>query len=221
MSEPKTADVMCRRVVTAALDSSFKELVGLMIAHEVTAIPVVDSAGRPVGVVSEEDLAAKLEFRGGAENVSVLAGTHTRVRWHKSSATVAADLMTTPVATVTEGVNLCAALRLLAGEHASVLCVVNGAGTLVGVLTGRDALRLFLRGDAAIRADLERHLLPASTTVRRVAVHVSGGVVTLDGTLGLHSATERAEWIARGVPGVIAVRNRLSFDVDDLMITGL
>ncbi|MDX8141471.1 CBS domain-containing protein [Lentzea sp. NBC_00516] len=220
MSEPKTADVMCRRVVTAALDSPFKELVGLMIVHEVTAIPVVDSAGHPVGVVSEEDLAAKLEFRGGAENPPVLAGAHRRVRWHKSSATVAADLMTTPVATVTEGLSLCAALRLLAGEHASLLCVVNGAGTLVGVLTGRDALRLFLRGDDEIRADLERHL-PASTRVHGVTVHVSGGVVTLDGTLSLHSATERAEWIARGVPGVITVRNRLSFDVDDLMITGL
>ncbi len=220
MTEPKTADVMCRRVVTAALDTSFKELVGMMIAHEVTAIPVVDSAGRPVGVVSEEDLAAKLEFHGGAEK-PMLAGRHTRVRWHKSSATVAADLMTTPVATVTERVDLRAALRLLADEHASLLCVVNGAGTLVGVLTGRAALRLFLRGDDVIRADLERHLLPASTAGHGVTVHVSGGVVTLDGTLSLHSATERAEWIACGVPGVIAVRNRLSFDVDDLMITGL
>lgn len=215
MGEPKTADVMCRRVVTAALDSPFKELVGLMIAHEVSAIPVVDQAGRPVGVVSEEDLATKLEFHGGAENPPVLAGTHRRARWHKSSATVAADLMTTPVATVTEGVKLCAALRLLAGEHASVLCVVNDAGTLVGVLNRRDALRLYLRGDDAIRADLERRLR------HRVTVRVSGGVVTLDGTLSLHSATERAGWIARGVAGVIAVRNRLSFDVDDLMITGL
>lgn len=221
MTEPKTADVMCRRVVTAALDTSYKELVGMMIAHEVNAIPVVDSAGRPVGAVSEEDLATKLEFHGGAASPPVLGGVHTRARWHKSSATVAADLMTTPAAIVTEGVDLCAALRLLAAERASVLCVVNGAGTLVGVLTRRDALRLYLRGDDAIRADLERQLLPASTRVHRLAVRVSGGLVTLDGALCLRSATERAEWIARTVPGVIAVRNELSFDVDDLMITGL
>ncbi|SFR01936.1 CBS domain-containing protein [Lentzea waywayandensis] len=220
MSEPKTADVMCRRVVTAAVDTSFKELVGAMIAHEVSAIPVVDSAGRPVGVVSEEDLSTKLEFHGGAANPPVLGGRHARARWHKSSATVAADLMTAAV-TVTEGVDLRAALRLLADERANVLCVVNGAGTLVGVLTRRDPLRLFLRGDDSIRADLERHLLPASATVHRVTVHVSDGMVTLDGALCLHSATERAGWIARGVPGVIAVCNNLSFDVDDLMITGL
>jgi len=220
MSEPKTADVMCRRVVTAALDTSFRELVGTMIAHEVSAIPVVDSAGHPVGVVTEEDLATKLEFHGGAANPPLLGGTHARVRWHKSSATVAADLMT-PAKTVMEGVDLCAALRRLAGEQASVLCVVNGAGTLVGVLARSDALRLFLRGDDAIRADLERRLCPVSATVNRIAVRVSGGAVTLAGALSLHSTTERAEWIARGVPGVIEVHNNLSFDVDDLMITGL
>ena len=99
--------------------------------------------------------------------------------------------------------------------------MVNCSGTLVGILTRRDALRLFLRGDDAIRTDLERQLLPASSTVHRVAVRVSSGLVTLDGSLCLRSATERAEWIARAVPGVIAVRNRLTFDVDDLMITGL
>ncbi|WP_143467259.1 BON domain-containing protein, partial [Lentzea kentuckyensis] len=178
------------------------------------------STGRPVGVVTEGDLAAKLEFHGGAANPPVLGGTRARTRWHKSSATVAADLMA-PATTVAEGVNLRVALRRLAGEQASVLCVVNGAGTLVGVLARRGALRLFLRGDDAIRADLERQLCPVSATVNRIAVRVSGGVVTLDGTLSLHSATERAGWIARGVPGVIAVHNNLSFDVDDLMITGL
>ena len=220
MAEPRTADVMCRRVVTAAPDATFKELVGTMIVHEVNTIPVVDSAGRPVGMVTEEDLATKLEFRGGATNPPVLGGAHTRSRWHKSSATVAAELMT-PVVTVAEDADLRAALRLLAGARVGRLCVVNHAGTLVGVLGRLDALRLFLRGDNAIRADLEQQLGSTSTSEHRVTVHVIDGVVTLDGVLCLHSATQRAEWIARGVPGVIAVRNNLSFDVDDLMITGL
>lgn len=220
MAEPKTADVMCRKVFTAARDTAFKELVGAMIVHEVSMIPVVDAAGRPVGVVTEEDLATKLEFQGGADNPPVLAGKHTRARWRKASATVAAELMT-PAVAVAENIDLRAALRLLASVRAGRLCVVNDAGTLVGVLGRCDALRLFLRGDDAIRADLEQQLRPASTYAHRVTVRVNDGMVTLDGALCLHSATQRAEWIARGVPGVIAVRNNLSFDVDDLMITGL
>ncbi|GGU15864.1 CBS domain-containing protein [Lentzea flava] len=220
MTEPRTGDVMCRRVVTAVRDTTFKELVGTMIVHEVSTIPVVDAAGRPVGMVTEEDLATKLEFRGGAENPPVLGGAQMRARWHKSSATVAAELMTAAV-TVAENAALRAALRLLAGVRAGRLCVVNSSGTLVGVLGRHDALRLFLRGDEAIRDDLEQRLLPASTRAHRVAVRVIDGVATLQGTLCLRSATQRAEWIARGVPGVISVRNELSFDVDDLMITGL
>jgi CBS domain-containing protein len=220
VAEPKTADVMCRRVVTAARDTTFKELVGMMIVYELSTIPVVDSAGRPIGMVAAEDLTTKLEFHCGAENPPVLSGTHARTRWHKSSATVAAELMT-PAVAVAENVDLRAALRLLAGKRAGGLCVVNGAGTLVGILAQHDALRLFLRGDDAIRADLELQLLPASTSEHRVRVRVIDGAVTLEGTLCLHSATQRAEWIARGVPGVISVRNNLAFDVDDLMITGL
>lgn len=217
MSELTTADVMCRKVITAAPDTSFKELVGIMLAYDVGVIPVVDLGGRPLGVVSEPDLASKLEFCGGTANLPVLGGMRRRSRWRKSSATVAADLMSAPAVTVTDGVALGVALRLLGNDETSLLCVVNGAGTLVGVLTRRDTLRLFLRGDDAIRNDLERRLCASFG----VGIQVVGGVVTLDGALNLRSATERAEWIARGVPGVISVRNNLSFDVDDLMITGL
>jgi osmotically-inducible protein OsmY len=52
-------------------------------------------------------------------------------------------------------------------------------------------------------------------------VHVTGGIVTLDGTLTLHSTVQRAGDAAHHVPGVVAVRNNLRYDIDDLMITGL
>ena len=57
----------------------------------------------------------------------------------------------------------------------------------------------------------------------RVTVRVVDGIVTLEGTLTLHSAVERAIGNACQVPGVVAVRSTLRFDVDvdDLMITGL
>ncbi|MFJ8962704.1 CBS domain-containing protein [Lentzea sp. NPDC102401] len=221
MTEPTTADVMSRRVLAAAPDMPFRELVGAMIAADVSVVPVIDAVGRPVGLVSEVDLAAKLEFHGGAESPPILAGAHARSRWHKAFGCCAADLMTAPAVMVAEDMPLCLALRVLAGERMDALCVVNDRGTLVGLLTRRDALRLFLRGDDAIRGDLERQLFGAAPTKHRVVVRVAGGVVTLDGALCLRSATERAEWIAHGVAGVIAVRNNLSFDVDDLMITGL
>ncbi|GLZ27892.1 hypothetical protein Lesp02_00820 [Lentzea sp. NBRC 105346] len=221
MSEPKTIDVMCRNVVTAVPDTPFKELVATVIATDVRDIPVIDPIGRPLGVVSEADLATKLEFHGGAIHPPLLGGSRWRAQWHKAAGTRAGELMTAPAVVVTGETPLRTALHVLTGEQASMLCVVNEAGTLVGVLRPHDTLRVFLRGDDCIRADVERQLFGCDRRSCRVAVHVADGVVTLEGALSVRSAAERAEWTVRGVPGVIAVRNNLDFDVDDLMITGL
>jgi CBS domain-containing protein len=213
---------MCRRVVTAVPDTPFRELVGMMLACEVSVVPVIDPAGRPLGVVSEPDLTAKLEFRGGTVARPVLAGAVVRSRWQRASGIRAAELMLSPAVTVGEQEPLCSALSVLTAARVDAACVVNGHGTLVGLLSRRDALQVYLRDDAAIRAEVERALFGAETaTWHRVAVRVTGGHVRLDGVMCLRSATERAGRIARGVAGVIEVRNNLRFDVDDLMITGL
>lgn len=59
------ASVMTTNVVTALPDTPFRELVAAMADNEVSALPVIDGDGRPIGVVSEADLLAKQEFRGG------------------------------------------------------------------------------------------------------------------------------------------------------------
>jgi CBS domain-containing protein len=213
---------MCRRVVTAAPDTAFKELVGMVLACDVSVIPVLDPAGRPLGVVSEADLTAKLEFRGGTASPSMLAGSVVRSRWQRCGGLRAGELMVAPAITVGEQASLCSVLRVLSAARVDAACVVNDHGTLIGVLARRDALRVYLRDDAAISVDVERELCRSDVPVpHQVAVRVAGGLVTLEGALCLRSATERAGRIARGVAGVVAVRNNLSFDVDDLMITGL
>lgn len=222
MGQLTTAQMMCRRVLTAAPDTDFKALVGMVLACDVSMVPVIDHAGRPLGVVSEADLTAKLEFRCGTAAPPVLSGSTVRSRWHRSGGLRASELMAAPAVVVPEHASLCSALRVLTAARVDAACVVNDRGTLVGVLARRDALRVYLRDDDAIRADLERELFGSVVTApHRVVARVTNGHVTLDGALCLHSATERAERVARGVAGVVGVRNNLSFDVDDLMITGL
>ncbi|MBP2328810.1 CBS-domain-containing membrane protein [Kibdelosporangium banguiense] len=67
MDEPTVGAVMTRQVITAVYDTPFKELAGAMLAHGIDALPVIDSSGRPIGVVSEADILTKLEFHGGAD----------------------------------------------------------------------------------------------------------------------------------------------------------
>lgn len=217
----RVASVMTRRVVTVVPDTSFREVVGTLVAHGLDAVPVIDLDGRPVGVVTEADALTKLEFDGGAARPPLLAGAGSRTRWRKSSALVAADLMTAPAATVTEDVPLAVAVRALSVAGTRRLYVVDPGRHLLGVLARSDVLRVLLRGDGAIRTDLERRTLDPVNGAHRVTVEVSDGLVTLRGNLRLRSTAERIIRDAHAVPGVVAVRDCLRYDLDDLMIMGL
>lgn len=221
MGEPTVADVMTRQVVTAVSDTPFKELAGAMLAHGVDVLPVIDIDGRPVGVVSEADVMTKLEFHGGADPAPVFAGSRCRARWSKSLALYAADLMTTPPITAAPGTPVSTAIHLMAHHRVRQICVVACTGYLVGMFARRDALHLFVRNDSAIEADIERVITTRTSQPGRVMVNVTDGVAVLDGALKLRSTVQRAGEVAHHVPGVIAVRNNLRYDIDDLMITGL
>src|SRR5512133_1700633 len=55
-------DLMTTRVVTVGPQTPFKEIVARLAEHRVSAGPVVDDAGRVLGVGSEADLLLKEEF---------------------------------------------------------------------------------------------------------------------------------------------------------------
>ena len=57
------SDVMTRTVVALAAGATFKEIVRTVAGQRISALPVVDTRRRVVGVVSEADLLRKEEFR--------------------------------------------------------------------------------------------------------------------------------------------------------------
>jgi CBS-domain-containing membrane protein len=214
MPEPAVAGVMTRAVVTVAGDTPFNELVGIMIDDGLDAVPVIDATGRPVGMVADVDALPKPEFRCGADTPSLPAGLRVCARWRKSCALTDAEVMTTLIVSIRADVPLRSAVHGLSAGRARQLGVVDDADRLVGVVTRRDALKIFRRGDAAIEDDIEHKVCSRSLEVR---VHVTDGIATRAGRL--HSMVEHVGRIACGVPGVVAVRNNLCFDFDDLMIT--
>src|SRR5262249_55478535 len=52
-------DVMNTRVISVAEGAGYKDIVTLLRRHRVSAVPVLDAAGRVIGVVSEADLLMK------------------------------------------------------------------------------------------------------------------------------------------------------------------
>lgn len=55
-------DIMSRDVITVHEGTSVKEILQLLLKHKISGVPVIDEEGKPVGVVSEADLLAKMKM---------------------------------------------------------------------------------------------------------------------------------------------------------------
>jgi CBS domain-containing protein len=222
MKEPTVESVMSRNVVTARPETPFKELVASMSEYRVSGLPVVDADGRPLGVASEADTLVKQEQHGGTATKPWL-GRRRRARWRKATGRTAADLMTTPAVGVGVDTAISAAARLMAERNIRRLCVVDGDGLLVGVVSRRDVIGTFLRADDEIRADIEEHvfkkdmwLVPGSLTAM-----VVDGVATVDGLVDRRTTAQIAGHLTRAVPGVVGVHNNVRYERDDTVTSPL
>ena len=202
-------------IVVAHPDTPFKLLVELMHMKDVSGLPVVDSADRVLGVVSEADLLLKEELHPPIEQHEhrprPAAGDARR-----AEAATALTLMTSPAVTVGPEDSAVRAARLMHEEGVKRLPVVDGGGRLVGMISRRDLLTLFLRTDADIeeevRADLKYYLWLGPEQVQAA---VWRGVVTLEGRVESRSLADLAGRLCAGVAGVVGVVNELSFTLDD------
>jgi CBS domain-containing protein len=216
MREPTVASVMTSPVITVAAETSFKDVVAILTGNGISAVPVVGPHGTLVGVVSEADVLPKQEFHGGTDPVPH-GVPRRRVRWFRSLGLCAAELMTTPVITIEPGAPVTLAARRMAEKRVRRLFVVDD-DELVGVVSRRDVLGLFLRPDSEIRADIVEQVLRRTLGVPPVTVRVEvrDGVATVDGEIERRSQIEVADRLIRAVPGVVSVRNKLRHRVDDL-----
>ncbi len=207
-------DLMSRDVVTVDARAPFRELVALLDRHRVSALPVVDERGRPVGVVSSSDLVLKQDLDGRG---AWLAGGRRRRELAKAAATTAGALMTTPTVTVGVHQTVAEAANLLHCFSINHLPVVDGEGRLVGIVSRGDLLRVFLRTDDDIRREVVEEVLgqPHVPEAAEIQVGVAGGVVRLDGSVERHSDLEQVVDLVRAVDGVVGVESRLTCRVRD------
>jgi CBS domain-containing protein len=207
---------MTTEVVTARPDTPFKDLVALLSARAISAVPVVADDGTLLGVVSEADLLGKQEFRPGSAPPGPFAGRGRRQRWARSRGEIAYTVMTHTVLTARPDEPVGAAAARLAYAGVRRLFVVDPQGRLLGVLARRDLLGVFLRADHEILADVERTALArvrwADPKLCRATVR--DGVVILIGSVATRAERELAGRLAAEVTGVVAVHNTLDYAVD-------
>lgn len=213
-------DVMTHEVVTVRFATSYHDIVSLMAARGVSAVPVVDDMDRVLGVVSEADLLRKIEY--GSEDAPRFYEWGTRKKEKvKAHGGTAAELMSTPAVTVLPTASLTSAAKMLDRERVKRLPVVNDLGRLVGIVSRSDLLSVYLRPDDAIREDIVEDVLKRVLQLgpAEVQAEVVEGIATLTGELDRKSTAHIAVHLTRAVPGVIDVVDKLSFAYDDTVVS--
>lgn len=222
-------DVMTTQVVSVNGNTPFKDVAEVLIAHGVSAVPVVDDGNHVIGVVSEADLVRKEEYREQYCGEDYRPPLRARLRHRiaqegeslrqKAGGDTAADLMTAPAVTIASCSSGVTAARLMDEHDVKRLIVVDAGGELEGILSRRDLLKVFLLEDAEIRrrllGDLPAHV--RWNDREGILIDVRQGIVTLSGCTGRRSQATAAVRTAENAAGVVAVRNEVTWREDDVL----
>ncbi|MDA0635598.1 CBS domain-containing protein [Nonomuraea sp. MCN248] len=215
------ADVMTTEVVSVTAPTPFKDIAEALITGGISAVPVVDDDRRVIGMVSEADLLRKEEFREQFYREGYRPPLRARLRnpkgRQKAEGDTAAELMTSPAVVVSPQASAVEAARLMDAHDVKRLAVVDPEGRLVGIVSRRDLVKLFLRGDAEITAEVRDDILDRALWVETsgVQVEVDQGVVTLSGWMERRSEAAIAVRMTRRVNGVVDVVDKLTWKIDD------
>jgi CBS domain-containing protein len=199
---------MTAPVVTVDRITPYKEITRRLAEHKVGGVPVLTMGRHVAGVVSEGDLLAARDTHPPAGRRWL--GWPRRRRHH---GTMAEDLMTSPAITIRPDATIAAAARLMNAHHVRFLPAVDPAGRLLGIVSRRDLLSVFLRPDAEIARQVSgifSDLLPGGAAGLQVGVR--HGVVTLTGQTELAADEDLipiAVRLAWDVEGVVDVVNKV------------
>lgn len=213
---PTVSDVMTSRVHVARPLTPFKRLVQLIDENRISAIPIVDGQGIPVGIVSESDLLFKERRHELESESSLLHARRRRQERAKAEGVVAWEIMTKPPITVRSDTTLSQAARLMQERNVRRLVVVDERDKIAGIVSRSDLLQVFLRTDDELREEvlstLPSMLLPDPDSVQ---VAVRWNVVTLSGEVDRKSDAEIFARMTREIDGVVDVVNELTYRWDD------
>jgi predicted transcriptional regulator len=194
-----------------------------MLDNQISGLPVIDAAGKLVGIVTEGDLLRRSET--GTERhrprwleilmgPGRLAGEYVRTHGRKVE-----EIMTRQLVSVTPDTPLDEIVALMERRRIKRMPVLDG-DTPVGIVSRADLLRALARtleeqpvamaGDDEIRERILAELAKVSWVPRDgLAITVADGIVGLDGVILDEKERAALRVAAENVPGVRAVEDRL------------
>ncbi|WP_338691684.1 CBS domain-containing protein [Bradyrhizobium sp. 26S5] len=216
--------IMARHVVTVGTDTSIMDAAKLMMDHRVSGLPVVDAAGRLVGILSEGDFLRRSEIgtrRRRARWLQFLLGSgHAATDFAHERGRKVGDIMSYDPVTVTEETPLPDLVELMEKKGVKRLPVMRD-GRLVGIVTRADLLRAVASiahqipdptaDDKHIHDRIVRALDSANWCPLGLQVSVRNGVVHLRGIIMDERARQAAIVAGENTSGVRELHDHLCY----------
>ena len=162
----KVADFMSPGVISVVQDAPILEAARLMVEHKISGLPVIDSRGSLVGIVSEHDLLRRRKEEGGVQDQHwlqlMLKNKSPGSEDGDFGERTVADVMTSDPVTVAPDSSLDEACRVIEKLGVKRLPVVE-EGKLVGIIARADLVRALTRtlkggrttGDVSVKQRME------------------------------------------------------------------
>jgi CBS domain-containing protein len=216
----KAKDVMSRHVFTLSPANSVAHAAQIMLDNAVSGLPVLDSEGALVGIVTEGDLVGRMEL--GHTTPLDMSKPEALDDFVKSNSWRVEDVMTAPVLTISEEASVEEIAQLFAKHKVKRAPVVRD-GRLVGLVSRADLLQVIARskppviagGDEALSISVASRLRSMLQTANPPAVSVVDGIVHLRGTLRSENERRAIRAIVDGMPGGCGVVDHMRVQLQD------
>ena len=219
----KAKDVMTHNVISIAPDATVLQAARLMLQHHISGLPVVDKAGKLVGILSEGDFLRRRETRTERRRprwLEFLMGPgRTAADYVHSHGSKVSEVMTEEVKTIGENTPLEDIVQTMEKHRIKRLPVMR-SDKVIGIVTRSNLMHAMVslarvapaapKGDAAIRDQLMAEIQKQEwAPVATANVVVRDGVVELWGMIMDERQRTALKVAAENIPGVKAVKDHL------------
>jgi CBS domain-containing protein len=219
----KARDVMVSPVITVSESCNIRDLAKLLFDNRISAVPVVGSDGKVVGMVSEADLMHRSEIgteRPSSWWLAMISGERAlAAEYVQSHALKVKDVMATDVQSAHPDTALVEIAEMFEEKHIKRVPIVNDAGELVGIVSRANIVQAI----AAARPQLEVNLPDTMireklitdlkkqpwSHVHKLNATVTNGTVDLWGFAESEKERQAIRVAAESIPGVVAVNDHL------------
>jgi CBS domain-containing protein len=221
----KANEVMTRRVVSVRPEATVLEAVRLMLDNHISGLPVIDTNGKLVGIVTEGDFLRRAETgtqRKRSRWLELLAGPGTLAEdYIHAHGRKVDEVMTSDPVTISEDTPLEEVVRLMERRRVKRLPVVRG-NSVVGIVSRANLMHALAsvgrvapagaKGDTVIRDQILAELDKQPwAPVALIDVVVRDGVVELWGTITEAKQGKALKVCAENIAGVKQVVSYLTW----------